>query len=497
MGKESKTKEPIISEIDELRQINDDFQNQDSSYKKLSDQLHEEIIARKQAEAAIQKQKGFFDNVLESFTYPLYVIDATDYTIKLANSATNMSGFPENATCYMVSHRRDNPCDGTNHPCPLSEVKRTKKPVTVEHIHFDKDNNPRNVEVHAHPVFDDQGKVSQIITYCIDITERKTAEESLKLESLMRDTLLDNLPCVALILEKESREIVACNKAAKQIGAVPGKTCYQACAQRDDICPFCRAPELWSTNEPQHIEVKYGETYYEGIWVPLTQDLYVHYIFDITKRKQAEKQQELMNSVLIEKNAELENIIHIISHDLKTPLITVRGFSNILAQNCEDLMSTLKNADLSEEVRTQTSDLLTDDIPQQIRFIVKGTEKIDFYLDALLKFAKIGKITASPEKLDMNALLGEINQAMTYQVRQSRVELKIERLPSCIGDRMLIAQVFLNLLDNAIKYLDPNRRGYIKVSGQRKDESMVYCVEDNGIGIATKNTKKIFDIQQN
>jgi len=109
----------------------------------------------------------------------------------------------------------------------------------------------------------------------------KQAEKRLLQESTMRDVLLDNLPCVALILKKETREIVASNKAAKQIGAVPGKKCYETCAQRDDHCPFCLAPKLWATGDPQHLEVKYEGIYYEGIWVPLTEELYVHYILDI------------------------------------------------------------------------------------------------------------------------------------------------------------------------------------------------------------------------
>jgi PAS domain S-box-containing protein len=117
----------------------------------------------------------------------------------------------------------------------------------------------------------------------------KQAEKRLLRESTMRDVLLDNLPCVALILKKDTREIVASNQAAKQIGAVPGKTCYETCAQRDDNCPFCLAPELWATGDPQHLEVEHEGTYYEGIWVPLTEELYVHYIIDITERKRTEE----------------------------------------------------------------------------------------------------------------------------------------------------------------------------------------------------------------
>jgi signal transduction histidine kinase/predicted transcriptional regulator/CheY-like chemotaxis protein len=129
-------------------------------------------------EAELSKQNEFLNNILECLTHPFYVIDANDYTIKMANSAGQMGKLPEKATCYMLSHKRDKPCNGSDHFCPLKEIKKTGQPVTVEHVHYDKDGNPRDVEVHGYPVFDNEGNVTQIIEYCLDITERKQTEES-------------------------------------------------------------------------------------------------------------------------------------------------------------------------------------------------------------------------------------------------------------------------------------------------------------------------------
>jgi len=121
-----------------------------------------------------------------------------------------------------------------------------------------------------------------------DITERKQAEETVQREFAMRSMLLENLPCIAMILRKGTREIVFSNEAARQAGGVPGETCHGTCAQRSDPCPFCLAPEVWATNKPRQLEVENQGKHYEGRWLPLTDDLYVHYIFDITKHKQAE-----------------------------------------------------------------------------------------------------------------------------------------------------------------------------------------------------------------
>ncbi len=138
-----------------------------------------DITERKRASEQIRQQHEFMNNVLESLTHPFYIIDANDYTVKLMNSAANLNDAPERSTCYALTHRLNEPCAGKGMLCPLEEVKETGKPVTTEHIHYDKDGNARHVEIHGYPMFDDQGNVSQMIEYCLDITERKQAEKEL------------------------------------------------------------------------------------------------------------------------------------------------------------------------------------------------------------------------------------------------------------------------------------------------------------------------------
>jgi len=128
----------------------------------------------------LYKRTKFLSRVLESLTHPFYVVDANDYTIQMANSAAYPWTLPEKITCYMLSCGRDKPCEGKDHPCPLEEIKKTGEALTVEHVHYDMDGNPRNVEVHAYPLHDAAGDISQIIEYCINITERKEAEEKVR-----------------------------------------------------------------------------------------------------------------------------------------------------------------------------------------------------------------------------------------------------------------------------------------------------------------------------
>src|SRR5580765_2739348 len=94
----------------------------------------------------------------------------------------------------------------------------------------------------------------------------------------------------------------------------------------------------------------------------------------------------------------------------------------------------------------------------------------------------------------MNALLASIQQAMEFQIQKASATLRVGDLPPCLGDAIQINQVFSNLLDNALKYRDPNRPGVVEVSGRVESGKSIYKVSDNGIGIAPEHQGKVFEI---
>lgn len=134
--------------------------------------------------------------------------------------------------------------------------------------------------------------------------ERRPAQETLGDKTRLNQILLDALPCVALLLRPGSREIIASNEAAVRVGAVPGKQCFSTWGQRQTPCPWCLAPKVWDTQQAQHLEVEALDIVWDAHWIPVSDQVYMHYAFDITERKRVEQ-------TLQQRNRDLELLYHV------------------------------------------------------------------------------------------------------------------------------------------------------------------------------------------
>ena len=224
------------------------------------------------------------------------------------------------------------------------------------------------------------------------------------------------------------------------------------------------------------------------------QRVFTGFVRDITERKRAEEKLAELAGTLAEKNKELETIVYVASHDLRSPLVNIQGFSKELARACETVRSVLDASKEKAIHQAEVQRILAEDVPEAIGFILSGVTKIDALLSGLLRFSRLGRAALRIERLDMNALMASIIRAMEFQIQQVGATFRVEPLPSCLGDAIQINQVFSNLLDNALKYLHPQRPGAILVTARQEDRRAVYCVRDNGIGIAPEHQNKVFEI---
>lgn len=218
-------------------------------------------------------------------------------------------------------------------------------------------------------------------------------------------------------------------------------------------------------------------------------------IQNISKRKQAEYDRERLMETLNSKNKELESILYVTSHDLRAPLVNIQGFSHELSLSCEQVHSALADSKKTKDINEELRAALSKDIPEALSFITNSARRMESLLSGLLRLSRLGTAAMNIEPLDMNTMLADVTGSMEYQIKQAVTTLKIESLPPCLGDASQINQVFTNILNNALKYLDDTRPGMIHIyAGKGKNGQNVYCVEDNGVGIAPENQDKIFEV---
>jgi len=217
-------------------------------------------------------------------------------------------------------------------------------------------------------------------------------------------------------------------------------------------------------------------------------------IRDVTEQKRLAETRERLSDEIMHKNKELEQLIRIVSHDLRSPLVNIQGFSNELGRACDELRSIIDEESLVSEVTEKISPILNDDIPEMLRYILISVSKIDSLLSGLLRISRLGRATLNIKNINMNELIANVLGTFEFQIKQADVTVTVDELPPCIGDEEQINQAFSNLLNNALKYLDPNRPGAISIKGWDGAGESIYCVEDNGLGIAPEHQERIFDM---
>ena len=200
---------------------------------------------------------------------------------------------------------------------------------------------------------------------------------------------------------------------------------------------------------------------------------------------------------LMQANDEIQRFAYIVSHDLRSPLVNVMGFTAELEVGIGPIQK------LVETVETERPDLLTDearlaateDMPEAIGFIRSSTAKMDRLINAILKLSREGRRVLAPEPVDMVALFAGVVASMKHQTEAVGAEIEIARdLPGLISDRLVLEQIFGNLIDNAVKYLDPGRPGRIAISARSELDRLVYVIADNGRGIAAHDHERIFEL---
>jgi signal transduction histidine kinase len=226
---------------------------------------------------------------------------------------------------------------------------------------------------------------------------------------------------------------------------------------------------------------------------------------DITERKRlqaevqsANEQLRRANEQLRQANDEVQQFAYIVSHDLRSPLINLKGFSEILHKSVEQLNSMVANIVpmLDATQQGQWRAATEEKIPTALRFIQISVERMDRFTLAILKLSRMGHRQLNYEWVDVGEVVAQIVQSMGAQAEstesEAQYEIVVEALPTLYADRLALDQIFSNVITNAIKYLDPQRKGHIRVWGEEAAHETIFHVQDNGRGISSIQTEKVF-----
>jgi len=209
---------------------------------------------------------------------------------------------------------------------------------------------------------------------------------------------------------------------------------------------------------------------------------------------------------LREANNEIQRFAYIVSHDLRSPLVNIMGFTSELEELRTDIFKRIAtlhtaaassplppDADIESALDAGDKQLL-EGFSEALAFIKSSIAKMDRLISAILNLTREGRRDFDPVRIDMRELIEAIVTTVAHQAAEAEAEIHIEPLPDITSDRLAIEQIFSNLIDNALKYLKPGVPGNISVRGRTKLGYAIFDVTDNGRGIAPKDHQRIFDL---
>ncbi len=324
---------------------------------------------------------------------------------------------------------------------------------------------------------------AQVIVLEKEMAERRKAEEALtRSQVLLRSCLESQKDTILLSIDRDYRYLYF-NKAHQDVMKAAYGTDVALgmnileCITSDGDRKAARENYERALMGESHSNVRiYGSVnlaYFESYFNPIRDDENViigatALARDITGRMRTEQK-------LLDKIAEMERFTYTVSHDLKSPLVTIQTFAGMIRQDVED----------GDHARAR------DDL----KIIEGAAAKMTNLLNDLLELSRIGRQMNVPARIDMNGLVKDVLEQLAGSVKRGQVDILVQPdLPAVFGDQKRITQVVLNLVENAIKYMGDQAAPRIEIGASREGTQSVFFVDDNGSGIAPLNHERIFDL---
>jgi PAS domain S-box-containing protein len=201
---------------------------------------------------------------------------------------------------------------------------------------------------------------------------------------------------------------------------------------------------------------------------------------DITARVIAEENLQIafdsLEERVRERTADLEAFTYTVSHDLRTPIRAIIGFTNVLVE------------DSAAQLDENALDAVTE--------IQNGAIRLGKLVDDLLAFSRLGKREIKRQTVDMNGLAKQVTKLLEQAAGETLLKIDVLPMPTCTGDSALLELVYLNLISNAVKFSSERADARVEVGAERRDGSTVYFVRDNGVGFDMAYAGQLFGVFQ-
>lgn len=317
----------------------------------------------------------------------------------------------------------------------------------------------------------------------LDITALKKTEEALRRSEARLRALLNAIPDMIFEFNRDGK-ILQFIPSANNAPLLPpdeflGKTIVDVLPSLADQTVFAigRALDSGDVNAFRYDLQQDGKNRtFEARITPISPDTVLAMVRDVSLQKWIEEEREKLIVELEEKNAELERFTYTVSHDLKSPLITIQGFLGFIREDSRKGNLTRLDADIER--------------------ISAATEKMQNLLNDLLELSRVGRIMNQPRDINFNDLVQVALELVHGRISQSGVSVSVsENLPWVRGDYERLLEVLQNLIDNACKFMGDQESPQIEIGHRGFEKDMpIFYVKDNGVGIQPQFHENIFGL---
>ncbi len=194
------------------------------------------------------------------------------------------------------------------------------------------------------------------------------------------------------------------------------------------------------------------------------------------------------------KNKEMETMLYVVSHDLRSPLVNIFGFSDRIKSLLRDIGEKFDRKASLEEICAVAEPALKREIPEAFSYIDSSARRIERLIDSLLHLSRAGRSPYHPQTVDMNKVASRVVATFYSLITREAARVECKKLPSCWADEHDMEQILSNLFENALKYRDPARPLVITVEGEesKEEKEAVFCVADTARGIASQDVSLIW-----